>query len=425
MEDKAKTTTEGFDEQIVKLVKRFNSLNGTFHRGGAPAIQSLVKRAIDKHGLPLVEELIVNVKSDDIYKVLDMFAIKEYLVKKGTQQPTMKEVTPTHTPTPTRTDDTRTPSNMGAQTMTLGLIEQALAKVMMEQYAPQVAATAMEQVKKLVAEQYGTIKRQVELKILDKVVMKETVHEQFEKILQLTQIGKAVYLRGPAGSGKNVIAKQIAKALEMNFYFDNAVQQPYQLTGFIDAMGKYQETQFYKSFTDGGVYFLDELDASNPEIVILLNAALANGYFTFPNGYKEAHKDFKVIAAGNTTGQGATSEYNTRQQLDGATLNRFIQIEIDYSEMIENSLTTDYELLGFLRAFRNAVKKTGQRKIVSYREIINLRDLVQLNWTLKDVINIGLLSGMDKDDVNMIYNEMSISHSNKYVAELRNITLGK
>jgi cobaltochelatase CobS len=422
MEDKAKTTTEGFDEQIVKLVKRFNSLNGTFHRGGAPAIQSLVKRAIDKFGLPLVEELIVNVKSDDIYKVLDMFAIKEYLVKKGTQQPTMKEVTPitTPTPTPTRAQDAPTQS-----TMTLGLIEQALAKVMLEQYAPQVAANAMEQVKKLVAEQYGTIKRQVELKILDKVVMKETVHEQFEKILQLTQIGKAVYLRGPAGSGKNVIAKQVAKALEMKFYFDNAVQQPYQLTGFIDAMGKYQETQFYKSFTDGGVYFLDELDASNPEIVILLNAALANGYFTFPNGYKEAHKDFKVIAAGNTTGQGATSEYNTRQQLDGATLNRFIQIEIDYSEMIENSLTTDYELLAFLRAFRNGVKKTGQRKIVSYREIINLRDLTQLKWTLKDVINIGLLSGMDKDDVNMIYNEMSLTHSNKYFAELRSIIVGK
>jgi MoxR-like ATPase len=190
-------------------------------------------------------------------------------------------------------------------------------------------------------------------------------------------------------------------------------------------MGKYQETQFYKSFTDGGVYFLDELDASNPEIVILLNAALANGYFTFPNGYKEAHKDFKVIAAGNTTGQGATSEYNTRQQLDGATLNRFIQIEIDYSEMIENSLTTDYELLAFLRAFRNGVKKTGQRKIVSYREIINLRDLTQLKWTLKDVINIGLLSGMDKDDVNMIYNEMSLTHSNKYFAELRSIIVGK
>jgi cobaltochelatase CobS len=421
MEDKAKTKTEeGFDEQIVKLVKRFNSINGTFHRGGAPAIQSLVQRAIDKHGLPLVDELINTVKSDDIYKVLDLFAIQDYLVKKGKQQP-MKEVTPITNPTPvTRTSDTPTQS-----TMTLGLIEQALAKVMLEQYAPQVAATAMNEVKKLVAEQYGTIKRQVELKVLDKVVIKETVHEQFEKILQLMQIGKAVYLRGPAGSGKNVIAKQVAKALELSFYFDNAVQQPYQLTGFIDAMGKYQETQFYKSFTDGGVYFLDELDASNPEIVILLNAALANGYFTFPNGYKEAHKNFKVIAAGNTTGQGATSEYNTRQQLDGATLNRFIQIEIDYSETIENSLTTDYELLTFLRAFRNGVKKTGQRKIVSYREIINLRDLTQLKWTLKDVINIGLLSGMDKDDVNMIFNEMGLSNSNKYFAELRSIIVGK
>lgn len=67
----------------------------------------------------------------------------------------------------------------------------------------------------------------------------------------------------------------------LDFYFTNAVSQEYKLTGFIDANGKYQETQFYKAFTQGGLFFLDEMDASIPEVLVILNAAIANRYFDF------------------------------------------------------------------------------------------------------------------------------------------------
>lgn len=99
-----------------------------------------------------------------------------------------------------------------------------------------------------------------------------TTHEKFDEVLNIVNLDIPVYLTGKAGTGKNVICQQVAEALGLDFYFTNAVTQEYKLTGFIDANGNYQETQFYKAFTKGGLFFLDEMDASIPETLIILNA---------------------------------------------------------------------------------------------------------------------------------------------------------
>jgi hypothetical protein len=335
--------------------------------------------------------------------------------------PTPKPQTTESTPTAVEQPKEVKGKDMDNGAMTLGLIEKALAKVMIEEYAPKVAEKAIENVKEFVKSEYGTISKQVELKVLDKVVLKETTHEKFEQVLQLVQIGKAVYLYGPSGTGKNIIAHQIAKALQTDFYFNNAVQNGFSLEGYTDANGKYVETEFYRAFTKGGLYMLDEMDASVAEVLILLNAALANGYFTFPGvGQVKAHKDFRVIAAGNTKGSGASREYNSRNELDQATLNRFLFVEINYSTQIENSLTTDIELLDFARDFRKAIKHCGIKKVISYREIINMRDLLQIGWNFKDVLDVALIKGLDRDDVSMIRGSMNISsNNNQYMKGLQ------
>ena len=91
--------------------------------------------------------------------------------------------------------------------------------------------------------------------------------------------------------------KQVAKALGLDFYFTNAVTQEYKITGFTDANGRYQETQFYKAFKNGGLFMLDEMDASIPEVLVILNAAIANGYFDFPApiGFVEAHRTLELL----------------------------------------------------------------------------------------------------------------------------------
>lgn len=76
---------------------------------------------------------------------------------------------------------------------------------------------------------------------------KQVKHEKYDVIKCCLENSIPVYLAGPAGSGKNYTVEQIAKELEWNFYFSNSVQQEYKLTGFIDAGGKYHETESYKA----------------------------------------------------------------------------------------------------------------------------------------------------------------------------------
>lgn len=111
-------------------------------------------------------------------------------------------------------------------------------------------------------------------------------HNKYEDIKACLECNIPVFLVGPAGSGKNHTVEQIAEEMGWDFYFSNSVQQEYKLTGFIDAGGRYHETEFYKACTSDNecVFFLDEMDASIPDVLVLLNAAIANGYFEFPNG---------------------------------------------------------------------------------------------------------------------------------------------
>lgn len=89
-------------------------------------------------------------------------------------------------------------------------------------------------------------------------------HKMFDKVMSLLKCGRTPYLFGAAGTGKNVLCKQIADEMGLTFYFANAVTQEFALTGYGDANGRYVETEFYRAFTQGGLFMLDELDASCP-----------------------------------------------------------------------------------------------------------------------------------------------------------------
>jgi hypothetical protein len=227
----------------------------------------------------------------------------------------------------------------------------------------------------------------------------EIFHEAYNKILACVKADIPVYLVGPAGSGKNHTLEQVARELGLDFYFTNSVQQEHKLTGFIDAGGRFHETEFYKAFTKGGLFFLDEMDASIPEVLVLLNAAIANGYFEFPNGRAEAHINFRVVAAGNTMGSGADDQYTGRLVLDQATLDRFAIIEFNYDMRVEIRLAKgDLELVQFIRDLRDQSNRLGIRATYSYRCIIAAS---KLNGTLPldDVIMIAIVKGMDKETI--------------------------
>ena len=250
-------------------------------------------------------------------------------------------------------------------------------------------------------------------------VKDEVRHDKYDEIKCCLECGIPVYLAGPAGSGKNYTVEQIAKELGWNFYFSNSIQQEYKLTGFIDAGGNFHETEFYKACTDENecIFFLDEIDASIPEVLVLLNAAIANGYFEFPTGRVNLnHVHF--VAAGNTVGNGADDMYTGRMVLDQATLDRFAIIEFDYCLKIEMAITNNNaELVEFIHQMREEAKNKGIRATFSYRCMIMITKLEAKGMDLETAIKISIVKGLDKDTINTF----NPSGNTKYHNALRKI----
>lgn len=255
---------------------------------------------------------------------------------------------------------------------------------------------------------------------------KNALHDKFEDVLFWAAQRQPVYLFGPAGTGKNVLSEQVAEALHVPFYYAGCLQQKYELEGFINAAGEYQETEFYRAFTQGGVFLFDEIDGTAAEVLIAFNAALANGYYNFPKyGKTKAHENFIVIAAGNTAGRGASDAYNGRFQLDASTLDRFVFIELDYNRGIEKcSANNDEELVEFAHLMRNIIKQQGLTYTMSTRAIKRMAISVGAGIPIDKVLKQSVCGGWDARDVALIResNEMQKAN-NKYAKAFRDLYL--
>jgi hypothetical protein len=130
------------------------------------------------------------------------------------------------------------------------------------------------------------------------------------------------------------------------------------------------------------------------------NAAIANGYFEFPNGRVD-FKNVHFVAAGNTVGSGADDMYTGRMVLDQATLDRFAIIEFDYSLTIEMAITkNNTELVSFIRQMRDEAKNKGIRATFSYRCMTMITKLEKAGMDTVMALTIAVVKGLDKDTVN-------------------------
>ena len=110
---------------------------------------------------------------------------------------------------------------------------------------------------------------------------------------------------------------------------------PFDLLGFNDATGKPVHTELRQAWEHGGVFLCDEMDAGNANVLATLNALLSQPIAAFPDGMIPRHDAFVFIAAGNTTGAGADMKFVGRNQLDGATLDRFVFVFWEIDEEFE------------------------------------------------------------------------------------------
>ena len=255
-------------------------------------------------------------------------------------------------------------------------------------------------------------------------------HSSFEALLKIVAQRVNVWLPGPAGSGKTSAAHAVAEALTLPFYAVSVGPQTSQsqLLGYYDANGKYVTTQLRQAYEHGGVFLLDEVDAGSPAVLVTINALLANGHASFPDAVVERHKDFVLIAAGNTYGQGADRQYVGRQQLDAATLDRFAVLDWEYDPTLEAhyaGLPLDvFDGLPKAKAWkflatgdaenvqarseeyaREAVKVRravagfgkGLRLLVGPRSTYTGLALIRAGFKVQDVLELVVWKGCDKD----------------------------
>lgn len=195
-------------------------------------------------------------------------------------------------------------------------------------------------------------------------------HYQFPTLLKILATKLNVYVVGPAGAGKTHAANQCAEALGVPFHFSGAVASEFKLTGFIDAQGKPVITEFRKAYEHGGLFLFDEIDASYPQAVLAFNAALANNYMDFPDKRVPRHENFYCIAAANTYGQGASRDYIGRNQLDAASLDRFVFLDWNYDENLERDLAGNQKWSDYVQKVRKYIEEQKIRHVVSPRASI-------------------------------------------------------
>ena len=187
-------------------------------------------------------------------------------------------------------------------------------------------------------------------------------HPKFDDVVKFIMQGETPYMYGPSGCGKTyMIETQLAELLGINVVTNGYILYEQDVIGYTNAgTGAYVPGNFYRCYKYGDVIFLDELDNGVANATVVLNRFLGkqNKQYTFPDGQVvRKNPNFRIVAAGNTSGNGRTAAYNTRQKLDESVQQRMKPIHVNYDNRIEEQILIDYpEWFDFAVNFRKAIE---------------------------------------------------------------------
>ena len=232
----------------------------------------------------------------------------------------------------------------------------------------------------------------------------EPRHKVFDKCLKRLLIGRHVYLVGGAGTGKTHLFKQLAQALDRPVTILGQALTKYEFSGHIGPTGEYVKTLLRTAVEEGHLLAIDEIDMSAAAAIGFLNSLTANRYVAFPDKMVEAHENFVVIAAANTTGFGATQQYIGRNPLDAASLDRFVYVECDYDPDLEFQIYGRGPWIKYIHRVRDAAKQIAPNHIISMRAIERCLDGASLGETPDEIAQQGLWRNLAPDTVAKIKN---------------------
>ena len=207
-------------------------------------------------------------------------------------------------------------------------------------------------------------------------------HSKQREIELLLENNMPVLLEGPTGTGKTTALQKAAKSAGVPYSFIAGTRQTTvsNILGFMSVNGTYVKSVFRKAYEEGHYFNIDEIDAMDPNAVLVFNS-LENSIVAFPDGYTEPpHKNFRLCATANPSD--AHDRHTGRAVLDAATLDRFDVINLSTDVNLESALLEE-RTFKILTAIRAALVGCNIQKHVSLRDGLRIEKRLHLGFCTK------------------------------------------
>ena len=264
----------------------------------------------------------------------------------------------------------------------------------------------------------------------------EIRHWQFDRVKLLLDTNKLALCVGEAGTGKTHMAEQLSKELNCKQFHALSLtsgMSEAHLTGRMNVMGEFIDTEFLNIIENGGFLLLDEFDNGDPDVMNGLNSLLSNGFISVPlrkgNELALLHDDTYILCTANTWGgsNSAGGSGYVRKQIDLATLNRFTcsKAYVGFDSHINNhvmglpkddsikypkpSTLTKTDMLNIIPSIQEMQRIFTQvrkyimcenmqlRQLCSQRAFIQGSLLVKQGWTPTEILKTYLLDWSDDE----------------------------
>jgi len=225
----------------------------------------------------------------------------------------------------------------------------------------------------------------------------------------------AIAIVGPAGNGKTTTAEMCFIANDIDYYIMNCTDR----TEVTDLIGgdkiraggeEFVEGIVLKAFREGKGVVLDEADALDPRVMMSLQTALLDPgpdgtarFIALPSGEKVYPTGLcPIIMTLNTFGTGANRQYNGRNKLDSASIDRLTVISTGFENEIAILKARGYEhqlaskIVSWAHGIRRKIDEAGLPLILSPRTMLKIAQCVRdAGWTFEDAVRFEYYEAID------------------------------
>jgi MoxR-like ATPase len=237
-------------------------------------------------------------------------------------------------------------------------------------------------------------------------------HKDFDKVAAYINKGINTLLIGPAGTGKSMMGREIAKSLNLE-YFEQSLgggMRYAQIIGTKDIEnGKsfFTPSKLLEAMQDENkLIILNEIFGLEPEVLLAFNDAFEKKtrFVMTPDGRVEIKA--KVLATANTTGRNVSRQYTGAQRVDDSLLSRFgakIKIEIDpkvEEKLLEQIPNEEHRLqmAAKVRELRENIKSNNIAFDAGTRELVNYIDNYSAVGDVDIAFEDSFLGGLSRSE---------------------------